>query len=518
MGSVTGNPEKQEAAGGSDRFPPQVRFIIGNEACERYSFYGMKGILAGYITGEVMNGGLGQTRDTATIWIHWFIMLNYFTPLLGAWLSDRIWGRYKTILWISLLYCVGHGVMALADVLYPVTTLPVGELTEAVRAGLETQNRAAAEGRVWMLGAGLACIALGAGGIKPCVSAFMGDQFPEGKSRLYEKAYAAFYFSINFGSFFSFLTIPFVAKNYGYSWAFGIPGILMAVATFIFWLGRSRYRMVPPTRETRSAGFFAVFMEALANREAGRGFWDGALIGGKFTREEVQAAASVAPVLSVFALIPPFWAMFDQHSSTWVLQAKDMVSVEVWNFTAFGRDWRYTLGGEEMQSLNPLLVMILVPLLTLVLYPAFGRLMKVTPLRRIGLGMFVAGTSYVVVAWIQQRIGAGEKLSVLWQAVPYVILTTAEVLVSTTGLEFAYTQAARTMKSTIMSFWLLTVAAGNFLVAIITQVASGAGGSESVTAGRFLMYSVLTFGVALIFVFVARSYRYRNSDVASPAG
>jgi len=413
---------------------------------------------------------------------------------------------------------VGHGVLALADVLYPVMSLPVGEVVETVRAGVEAQNRAAAEGRVWMLGAGLACIALGAGGIKPCVSAFMGDQFPEGKSRLYEKAYAAFYFSINFGSFFSFLTIPFVAKNYGYSWAFGIPGILMAVATFIFWLGRSRYRMVPPTRETRSAGFFAVFFEALGNRADGRGFWEGALTRGRFNREEVAAAASVAPVLSVFALIPPFWAMFDQHSSTWVLQAKDMVSVELWNFTVNGREWRYTLGGEEMQSLNPLLVMILVPLVTLVLYPALGRWFKVTPLRRIGAGMFVAGASYVVVAWIQQRITAGEKLSVLWQAVPYVILTAAEVLVSTTGLEFAYTQAAKTMKSTIMSFWLLTVAAGNFLVAMITKYAGGGGGDESVSAGRFLTYSLMTFVVAGVFVFVARAYRYRNSDVASSAG
>jgi len=167
--------------------------------------------------------------------------------------------------------------------------------------------------------------------------------------------------------------------------------------------------------------------------------------------------------------------------------------------------------------LNPLLVMLLVPLVTLVLYPAFGRITKVTPLRRIGVGMFVAGLSYVVVAWIQQRVSAGEKLSVLWQAIPYTILTTAEVLVSTTGLEFAYTQAAKSMKSTIVSFWLLTVAAGNFLVAMITKfgskAAEGQAASESVTAGRFLTYALMTFGVAVVFVFVAMAYRYRDAEV-----
>ena len=458
-----------------DKFPKQIPFIVGNEACERYSFYGMKGILAGYITGEVLKGGLGQGKDTATVWIHLFIMVNYFTPLLGAYVSDRIWGRYKTILWISLLYCAGHGVLAMSD-LFPGT-----------------------EGRTWMLWIGLTLIAFGAGGIKPCVSAFMGDQFKESQSRLYQKAYAAFYFSINFGSFFAFLTIPYIAKKYGYSWAFGIPGILMAIATVIFWSGRKRYVLVPPARETKAAGFFPVLFAAMGSPAKDRPFWERAL--GKFSKEEVEAARSVLPVLSVFALIPPFWAMFDQHASTWILQAQKMVSYKVTE--------TYSIGGEEMQSLNPLLVMILVPLLTLVVYPLFGKL--VTPLRRIGLGMFVAGGSYLVVAWIQRQIDGGAQLSVLWQAVPYTILTTAEVLVSVTGLEFAYTQAAKSMKSMITSFWLLTVAAGNALVALITKFGGGAGHDSSVTAERFSQYSMITFAVAVLFVFVAMKYRYRDA-------
>lgn len=463
------------AAAPAERWPSQIKFIIGNEACERYSFYGMKGILAGYITGEVVRGGLGHTKDTATMWIHLFIMANYFMPLLGAYISDRLWGRYKTILWISLFYCAGHGVLALSDL---------------------TQDTGI---RTWMLWAGLALIAFGAGGIKPCVSAFMGDQFTSGHSRLYQKAYAAFYFSINFGSFFSFLTIPFIAKTYGYGWAFGIPGVLMGVATLIFWVGRHRYVRVPPTRETRTAGFLPVLFTALSNRQPGHGFWEGAR--SKYSAEEISAAQSVLPVLSIFMLIPPFWAMFDQHSSTWVLQAQAMVPVQVTQ--------SYTIGGEEMQSLNPLLVMILVPLLTGVIYPLFGR--WVTPLRRIGLGMFVAGSSYLVVAWIQQRLAAGAQMSVLWQAVPYVVLTTAEVLVSTTGLEFAYTQAAKSMKSTIMSFWLLTVAAGNGLVALITRFGGSASHDASVTPGRFLLYALLTFAVSVAFVVVALFYRYRDA-------
>src|SRR5258708_6582 len=120
--------------------------------------------------------------------------------------SLRYWGRYHTILWISLSYCLGHGILATSDLIPTI------------------------HGKGYALYAGLALIAFGSGGIKPCVSAFMGDQFGPDQKHLLRKAYAAFYWSINFGSFFSFLVIPFVRKHWGYSWAFGVPGIAMAIA------------------------------------------------------------------------------------------------------------------------------------------------------------------------------------------------------------------------------------------------------------------------------------------------
>ena len=87
---------------GPERWPSQIKYIVGNEACERFSYYGMRSVLAGYITGAVLRGGLGQDADTSTRIIHLFVFVNYFMPLLGAWLSDRLIGRYRTILWVSL--------------------------------------------------------------------------------------------------------------------------------------------------------------------------------------------------------------------------------------------------------------------------------------------------------------------------------------------------------------------------------------------------------------------------------
>lgn len=158
----------------------------------------------------------------------------YLLPLAGAWLADKVWGRYKTILYISLLYCVGHGVLATADLFHTI------------------------EARRYILMAGLFIIALGAGGIKPCVSAFMGDQIPNKSPQLMTKAFNAFYWAINLGSFFSFLVIPAMEQRYGYSWAFAVPGLFMGVATFVFWLGRKKYHKTPPARNSGQPGFWKV--------------------------------------------------------------------------------------------------------------------------------------------------------------------------------------------------------------------------------------------------------------------
>ncbi len=466
------------------RWPSQIKYIIGNEACERFSYYGMRSVLAGYITGAVLKGGLGKDADTATGVIHLFVFVNYFMPLVGAWLSDKLIGRYNTILWVSLFYCAGHGVLACSDW--------VGGV----------------DGKLTCLYIGLALIAFGSGGIKPCVSAFVGDQFRPDQNHLLQKAYGAFYWAINFGSFFSFLVIPWIKDRWGFSLAFGVPGILMAIATLIFWLGTPHYVRVPSSRETRSAGFFAVLWQALvAKRSPGQPFWDGAL--GRFSRHEVDAARSVPPILFVFALVPFFWSLFDQTNSTWVLQGQTMVPVKVLGMT---------FGAEQMQSVNPTLVMLLVPLLTLLVYPRIGK--YAAPLKRMAAGMFLGALSFLAVAAIQSRIEGGAQLCILLQLAPYIILTAAEVLISTTGLEFAFREAAPEMKSTIMSFWLLTVAFGNLLVAGLTKVLGGSGAgahSGSVSTSRFLLYAGMTFAVAILFSIQTAFYTYRDTAAARGA-
>ena len=462
------------------RWPRQIKYIIGNEACARFSYYGMNGILAGYISGQLLAGGLGKSDDYATEIINLFIFVNYFTPLLGAWLSDKFIGRYHTIFWVSLFYCAGHGTLACSDFF--------GE-----------------QGKLNCLFIGLTLIAFGAGGIKPCVSAFMGEQFRPEQSHLMQKAYGAFYMAINFGSFFSFLVVPWVKNHHGYSLAFGVPGILMAIATFIFWRGKKYYVIVPTNRESKHTGFFTVmFTTLLAKRAAGKKFWDAARE--KFSASEVAAARSVLPILFVFATVPMFWALYNQTNSTWVLQGLKMTNVTILGLN---------IGGEQMQSLNPLLIMFFVPIFTLWFYPRMGKF--AAPLKRMSYGLFLAAVAFVLVALLQKHIEAGEHLSILWQTLPYVVVTAAEVLLSPTGLEFAFREAAPEMKSMIMSFWLLTIAVGSLMVALITKFlphAAAHAEDASVSSGRFMLYAEMVFGVAILFSLIASQYHYRDQSAA----
>jgi len=209
----------------------------------------------------------------------------------------------------------------------------------------------------------------------------------------------------------------------------------------------------------------------------------------------------VLRVLIVFALVTPFWSLFDQKASTWVLQANQMAKP----------DWFHPA---QMQALNPILVLLLIPFNNLVLYPALRRTgIEVTALRRMGFGIAFSGLAWIAAGMIQLAIDGGSAVSVTWQVLPYVLLTFGEVLVSATGLEFAYSQAPMSMKGVIMAFWYLSVTVGNLWVllanasvrhpAMIERIAD-----TGLSEPAFLMFFFAAFALvaALIFAWYARSY------------
>jgi proton-dependent oligopeptide transporter, POT family len=221
--------------------------------------------------------------------------------------------------------------------------------------------------------------------------------------------------------------------------------------------------------------------------------------------ERIEGVRAVLRILIVFALVTPFWSLFDQKASTWILQADQMAKP----------DW---FSSAQMQALNPALVMLLIPFNNLVLYPALRRLgIEVTALRRMGFGIAFSGLAWIAAGAIQLSIDGGEPVSIVWQVLPYALLTFGEVLVSATGLEFAYSQAPQSMKGTIMAFWYLSITTGNLWVLLVNAsvrneaVLSKIAGT-GLTEAAFLMFFFAGFALVVAFAFAWYARRYPMQD------
>ena len=421
--------------------PAGIPSILTTEATERFAFYGMSSILVVFMTRHLVgaNGALDVMGDEpAKAWFHYFTAAVYFMPIIGAIISDVWLGKYKTIIWFSLVYCAGFAILVL----------------DHTRLGLT---------------AGLMLIAIASGTIKPCLSANVGDQFGASNSHLITKVYGWFYFSVNLGAAISMYKCPDLLEKHGPAVGFGVPGAFMFLALFSYWLGRYKLVHIPP---------------------AGKTGWREIL-----DKDGVSALRRLWPV---FVFISMFFALFYQSESAWVLQAGKM------NLKWLGKDWLPA----QMQAANPVLIMILIPLFTYIIYPGLNKIWSLSPLRKVGIGMFLTAGSFLVPVWIENQLEIGNQPSIGWQFVAYIFLTSAEIMVSITALEFAYTQAPKKMKSLIQSIELLAISLGNMIAAVVNDVIKNEDGTSKLPGASYYWFFVIAMVVtSVLFIPLARWYK-----------
>jgi len=458
--------------------PPGVPYIIGNEAAERFSYYGMNGILtifmSKYLTDRMGHLAVMPAHE-AEAWYHTFVTTLYFLPIAGAVLADALFGKFWVVFWISIVYCAGHATLALMGT-------PVAHSIEP---------------RL-LLALGLFQIALGAGGIKPCVSTNVGDQFGESNKHLLTRVFNWFYFSINAGSAISTLLIPWLLAPYkadphgaiaklppsivaflesprlhSADIAFGLPGIFMALATIIFWMGRKKFVHIPPVGMRNYA-------REIFNKRTGK---------------------ILLNVLMPVPFVAMFWALWQQNFSSWIVQAESM------DRHLFGIEWL----SSQIQTVNPLFILILLPLFSYWVYPFVEKFVTLTPLRKMGAGLLVTAASFFIVAMIQRRIDAGAHPHIMWQIWAFVVLTVGETLVSPTHLEFSYTQGPVKMKSLVMCTYLFAISLGNLFTAGVNFFIQNPDGSVKLQGADYFMFFVwVMLGTAVLFAIVTPFYKGRT--------
>lgn len=431
----------RSAPASTSELPGGIPYIVSNEAAERFSYYGMRGILVIFMTKHLVaadGSPDAMTEPEARAWFHVFAAAVYFFPLLGAVLSDYLLGKYRTILILSVVYCLGHLALALDE----------------TRLGLAI---------------GLGLISLGSGGIKPCVSAHVGDQFGSGNASLLPKVFGWFYLAINLGAFVSSLLTPWLLEHYGSHVAFGVPGLLMLTATWVFWLGRERFVHVPADPQR--------FKADLADP------------GGR---------AALKRLCGIYVFVAVFWSLYDQTASSWVQQAEHM------NREFLGVHWL----SAQIQAINPVLILSLVPVFSYLVYPTVARFVTITSIGKIAVGLFLTVPAFLIPAWVETQIAAGATPSIGWQLLAYLLITAAEVLVSITCLEFSYTQAPRALKSVVMSLYFLSVTAGNLLTSAVNFLIERPDGSLRLEgASYYLLFAGFMTLAAIAFTLATRGYR-----------
>ncbi|KAM9991671.1 hypothetical protein ACTFIZ_005063 [Dictyostelium cf. discoideum] len=523
----------QNIASDPNKFPTSFPFILGNEICERFSFYGIKTILILYLTNY-----MEYSDDKSTVILHSFNFVAYLFPILGAYIADAKIGKFKTILIFSIVYVVGSIVLSVTSI-----DGVVGEKGNRSPIGI-------------IIGLGL--IAMGTGAIKSNVPTFAGDQLKSNQGNLLERLFQIFYWCINLGSLASTLLTPILRKYVGFWLAFGIPSFLLICSTIIFVIGSKFYvkRAVSESIlwTTLKIMAFAIkekfkILKSRYKRNSrgmlytnpytsvsGTNWMDLSKI--EYDSQLVDSIKAAMNVLLVFTPLPFFWCMFDQTSSRWTIQAAQL------NTCLFNNGKSVCIEPEQIQALNPLFIMVFIPIVEFTIYKPlkhFGFNLK--PLIKMSIGMVLAVISFLIAMFLQISIDKSIKNNIInnsfssssssssssisisssgdiidnndiksnlsvWLLFPqYLIITIAEILISIPGLEFAYANAPSSMKSIIMSGWLLAISIGNIFVVFVVD-----GISFSKQWTEFLFFaSVMLF---FTFIFIILSYRFKPTDIS----
>nr|XP_014289069.1 peptide transporter family 1-like isoform X2 [Halyomorpha halys] len=564
------------------KYPKSVFFIISSEFCERFSYYGMRGVLALYLKDY-----LHYSENNATIIYHLFIVLCYFSPIFGGIMADAWLGKYNTILYVSLLYAFGNIVLSFGSV-----------------AGLNIPHR-----ELSLLG--LFLIAVGTGGIKPCVSSFGGDQFvlPQQEQEL-RRFFSVFYFSINAGSVISSFLTPMLREYHClgsnedcYPLAFGLPAALMIVALVIFVVGSPMYKRNNPEGNIalQVGGCIGHAVSKKISSSKKKEHW----LDYAEDRYSTKLIADIKVLLKLIYLFTPtivFWALYDQQKENPTLPMSGQSEVVLYNslncvaeidgvpnkalipprsfldlnpissepvnvtlLATCAGSWTgilitkekevssfmflneknklslvqlNTTGGNlemvKSQSSNPKLKILYnglgpllisaktidnvrnfyvsfgshqseqieMPLIGRYIITVNGRFVTDINLKQGGIYvLMLEGDSQNLTSKLLTVVKPN-TISMLWQIPQYVVITSAEIMFSITGLEFSYSESPQSMKSVISSLWLLTDSFGNIIVLII------AGFKMANAAHEMFFYSGLMSLVMLFFIFLACRYTY----------
>ncbi|KAJ6827765.1 protein NRT1/ PTR FAMILY 8.1-like [Iris pallida] len=550
---IHGNPAVKKNTGRWKACP----YILANECCERLAYYGMSTNLVNYMK-KFLHQGNAQAANNVTNWSG----TCYITPLLGAFVADAYFGRYWTISSFMIIYIFG------------LTLLTMTASVKGLKPSCHNDVCDPTSGQTALVFVSLYLIALGTGGIKPCVSSFGADQFDESdesEKKSKSSFFNWFYFSINIGALIASSVLVWVQTNVGWGWGFGIPAVVMAIAVVSFFVGTPLYRHQKPGGSplTRIAQVVvascrkigekvpadeSLLYEVRDKESAIQGsrklehteelkFLDKAAVETQddkmnsqpnpwrlCTVTQVEELKSVVRLLPIWASGIVFSTVYSQMGTMFVLQGNTLDP-------SMGPHFK--IPSASLSIFDTLSVIVWVPIYDGIIVPLVrkytGRERGFTQLTRMGIGLVISVFAMLaagILEVVRLRIVARDdlydssdylRMSIFWQVPQYFIIGAAEVFTFIGQLEFFYDQAPDAMRSMCSALSLTTVALGNYLstllVTIVTDITTKDGKlgwiPDNLNRGHldyfFWLLAILSIINFVVYLMIAKWYTYKKT-------
>ncbi|KAG4162804.1 hypothetical protein ERO13_D01G136300v2 [Gossypium hirsutum] len=557
-GSVdfNGNPVLKQSTGNWRACP----FILGNECCERLAYYGIAANLVSYLTKKLHEGNVSAARNVTT-----WQGTCYLTPLIGAVLADAYWGRYWTIAAFSTIYFFGMCTLTLS------ASIPALKPAECV--GSICPSATPAQYAVFFFG--LYLIALGTGGIKPCVSSFGADQFDDTDPNERVKKgsfFNWFYFSINIGALVSSSLLVWIQDNAGWGIGFGIPALFMGLAIGSFFSGTALYRFQRPggsplTRmcQVLVAAFHKRSLKVpedstllyetgdkhsaiegsrkLEHSEELKCLDKAAIVtdvetkSGDFSNPWRLCTVTQVEELKILIRMFPIWVTGIVFSAVYAQMSTMFVEQGMMMDTKIGS---FTIPPASLSTFDVISVIFWVPIYDRIIVPIARKFTRkergFSELQRMGIGLFISVLCMSAAAVVEiRRLQLAKELdlvdkqvavpiSILWQIPQYFLLGAAEVCTFIGQLEFFYDQSPDAMRSLCSALSLLTTSLGNylssFILTLVTYFTTKGGQigwiSDNLNEGHldyfFWLLAGLSFFNMLVYTLCASRYKQKKAS------
>ncbi|MFC4604098.1 peptide MFS transporter [Rhodococcus kronopolitis] len=478
MSELASPPRDPKSDRGFFGQPFALANLFGVEMWERFSFYGMQGILLYYLYYSVAEGGLGISEASAVSIVGAYGGTVYLSTILGAWVADRLLGSERTLFYSAVLVMLGHVALAAIPGL----------------AGV---------------GVGLVAIAVGSGGLKANATSLVGDLYAEGDERR-DAGFSLFYMGINLGAFVGPLLTGWAQKNWGFHAGFLLAAIGMALGLIQYTIGRKRLAGIGatpsnPLPATERLRFVAIAAAALAVLAAASVFGLITLDNLSDVVVGVTVVASIgyfAIILSsrkitstersrVIAFIPmflasaAFWSLFQQQFTVVAIYADKFLdrSLFGWDFPA---SW--------VQSINPVFIIIFAGVFA-AMWTKLGPRQPSTPLK------FAAGTTIMGLAFLSFLPFAGggpNSAPLLGLMFTLLLFTFAELFLSPVGLSLSTKLAPHAFHTQMVALFFLSVALGSSMAGTLAKYYN-----EDNQAPYFAWIGGASIGVGLVMVLLS---------------